>query len=194
MVDAPAGARIPRGIRTTDGVNGVIAREESHLKTLLVLRHAKSSWADAGQDDHDRPLNGRGKRDASRMGRLLAEEQLVPDLIVTSSAKRARKTARRVAKGCDCVDRVREAESLYLAAPDAYVRLLSEVGDDVARLLVVGHNPGISLWASSLTGEPHELPTAALVAIHLAIDRWGELALDSRGKLVQIWLPRELED
>ncbi len=70
------------------------------MKTLLVLRHAKSSWKDSGLADHDRPLNKRGKHDAPRMGTLLAKEDLVPDLIISSSAKRAKSTAEAVAMNC----------------------------------------------------------------------------------------------
>src|SRR5215510_9473869 len=66
------------------------------MKTLLLLRHAKSSWKDSDLDDHDRPLNQRGKRDAPRMGQLLKDEQLVPEFILCSSAKRCRKTAEHV--------------------------------------------------------------------------------------------------
>ena len=90
------------------------------MKTLLILRHAKSDWETPDVADHDRPLNGRGKRDAPRMGRLLRDENLVPDLIISSTAKRARKTAKLVAEASGYEGEIRLAETLYLAGPEAY--------------------------------------------------------------------------
>ena len=97
------------------------------MKTLLILRHAKSSWKDASLADHDRPLNKRGKRDAPRMGRLLQEQDLVPDRIISSTAKRARNTAKAVAKACNCKDKVELTSEFYHAGPGAYLAVLQNV-------------------------------------------------------------------
>ncbi|MFG0335704.1 MAG: SixA phosphatase family protein, partial [Maioricimonas sp. JB049] len=83
------------------------------MKTLLLMRHAKSSWADPSKADHDRPLNARGKRDAPRMGQWLLEQNLVPDRIVSSTARRARKTASRVASGCGYTAEIVHERALY---------------------------------------------------------------------------------
>jgi phosphohistidine phosphatase len=162
------------------------------MKTLLLLRHAKSSWAEPGATDHDRPLNDRGKHDAPRMGRFLLEQQLLPDLIVSSTAKRARKTAERVVAACGYQGDLQITESLYLAQPVAYLRLLQTFADDRQRVLMVGHNPGLEDLVELLTGEIVALPTAALVKIAIDIDRWSDLSTDTPGRLEHIWRPKEL--
>ena len=91
------------------------------MKTLLLLRHAKSSWKDKDASDHDRPLNKRGKRNAALMGWLLQKEVLVPDIIVSSTAVRARDTAVRVAKSCYYKGQITYADSLYLGGTGAYL-------------------------------------------------------------------------
>lgn len=162
------------------------------MKTLLLLRHAKSSWNDENQADHDRPLNRRGKEDAPRMGRLIATEHLVPDMILSSTAKRARKTAAKVAEHCGYSGEVRKLDELYLAAPDIYIATLHGLADDVHRVLVVGHNPGLQLLVTVLSGANQDFPTAALAQIELPIDAWSDLMRETRGQLVRLWRPRDL--
>ena len=163
------------------------------MRQLLLLRHAKSSWDDAGVRDHDRVLNERGELTAPRMGRLLVELDLVPDRLLTSSALRARRTADLVAiaAGLDpasiiCV------EDLYLAPPAMIVDLIRRKGGDAARLLVVAHNPGLEELVASLAGQSEAFPTAALAALSIDIDDWNELALLSPARIDGIWRPREL--
>ncbi len=162
------------------------------MKTLLLLRHAKSSWKDENQADHDRPLNRRGKEDAPRMGRHIAAERLMPDLILSSTAKRARKTAAKVAEHCGYSGEVRKLNELYLAAPDVYIATLHALPDDVRRVLVVGHNPGMQMLVAVLSGANGDFPTAALAQIELPIDAWSDLTRETRGRLVRLWRPREL--
>ena len=162
------------------------------MKTLLILRHAKSSWADAGMTDHDRPLNDRGKRDAPRMGLLIVELGLQPDIVVSSTAKRARSTAKRVieAGGFTCPKQL--LEELYLAPADTYIETLRQLGDAGDRVLAIGHNPGLEQLVALLTGSYEALPTAALVQIDFDIDSWSQLADPPSGQLMGIWRPREL--
>src|ERR671934_2596347 len=94
------------------------------MKSLLILRHAKSSWKHPELSDHDRPLNKRGKRDAPKIGHLLKEKDLVPDLIISSTAVRAEKTAKLVAKASKYKGNVTLTDSLYAAGPDAYIDVL----------------------------------------------------------------------
>jgi phosphohistidine phosphatase len=164
------------------------------MKTLLILRHAKSSWKQEGLTDHDRPLNKRGKRDAPRMGKLLRESGLAPDLIISSTAKRARKTASKVAKKCEYQGVIELTGELYLAPPQDYLRVLRNVPDDYSRVMVVGHNPGLEELLSVLTGTRTQLPTAALAQVDLPIDRWQELDGAVEGELCDLWLPRELDE
>jgi phosphohistidine phosphatase len=162
------------------------------MKTLLILRHAKSSWADPGMADHDRRLNDRGKRDAPRMGKLIAELGLHPDIIVSSSAKRARSTAKRVieAGGFTCPKQL--LEELYLAPANTYIETLRQLGDAGDCVLAIGHNPGLEQLVATLTGDFETLPTAALVQIDFDIDSWAELPCEPKGQLRGVWRPKEM--
>ena len=162
------------------------------MKTLLILRHAKSSWSDGGLSDHDRPLNKRGKRDAPRIGSLLREENLAPDLIITSSARRALTTAEAVSDACGFGDQMIVTRDLYHADPETYLMAARQYGEDHDAILVVGHNPGIEELVVELTGEWHRMPTAALAEVHLDIDRWQDLTGDEEGELANLWLAREI--
>src|SRR5262245_25690191 len=108
------------------------------MKMLLILRHAKSSWKDEELPDHDRPLNKRGKREAPRMGRLLADHGLLPELILCSTAKRAKKTAARVIKSSGYAGPIEFHRELYAAPPAEYVVVLRQFGDPHDRVMVVG--------------------------------------------------------
>jgi phosphohistidine phosphatase len=162
------------------------------MKTLLILRHAKSGWGDPTLADHDRPLNARGKRDAPRMGQLLADQDLTPDLIVSSTAKRARKTAAKVAEASGCKREIELNGRLYHAYPADYVHVLREVDDQHQRVLVVGHNPGLEELVATMAGEYLPMPTAALAHVVIDIDYWGDLKTSTTGRLVSLWLPKEL--
>jgi phosphohistidine phosphatase len=162
------------------------------MKTLLILRHAKSSRDEPYLPDHDRPLTERGKRDAERIGTLLLERQLVPELILSSTAKRARKTASRVAQACGSAEEIQMTSRLYEAHPSQFIELLREVEDRHATVLVVAHNPGLEGLVWHLTGQRESLPTAALAQVTLPIDRWQDLGVPPGGQLVQVWRPKEL--
>ena len=160
------------------------------MKTLLILRHAKSDWDQPGVGDHDRTLSPRGKRDAPRVGQWLRDEHLVPDLIISSSAKRARKTAKLVADTSGYEGEIRLEGELYMAGAEAYLDALREAPDACQCVMVVGHNPGLEELLETLTGEAEALPTAALAQIALPIASWQELGEDIEGELVRLWLPR----
>ena len=114
------------------------------MKTLLILRHAKSSWKHAELPDFDRPLNKRGKRDAPRMGELLRQADLLPDLVLSSSAQRARQTTQAVVDSSGYGGEVRWMDSLYAAPPESYLEALRALDDSLQRVMLVGHNPSIS--------------------------------------------------
>ena len=162
------------------------------MKTLLLLRHAKSSWKHAEQTDHARPLNTRGTRDVPRMGALVRDRRMAPDLIISSSAVRAARTAGAVADACGFDGTVRSEPRLYLADPRTILEVLGEVAGDVSRVLIVGHNPGLEGLVTLLTERDETMPTAALAEISLPIDDWVELGPGTRGELVELWRPREL--
>ena len=160
------------------------------MKTLLVLRHAKSSWTDPARDDHERPLNKRGRRDAPRMGELVREFGLIPDVIISSDAVRARLTAEAVAEAARYAGEILLDPRLYLACPADILSLLATVRANAGTVMIVGHNPGLETLVEQLTGERQDLPTAALAQIDLPIDQWRGLKRSTRGTLAGLWRPR----
>jgi phosphohistidine phosphatase len=165
------------------------------MKTLLLLRHAKSSWKDPDLPDHDRPLNKRGQNDAPRMGKLLKDEDLIPDLIMSSTAVRAKKTAELVAKACKYKgEEISLNQSLYGAEPAGYLKILQELSDKDKAVLVVGHSPSVEETVDVLTGSPDVImPTCTLAHISLPIQNWAELNKQKiKGKLLKVWRPKEL--
>jgi phosphohistidine phosphatase len=113
------------------------------MKTLLVLRHAKSSWSDPARDDYQRPLNKRGRRDGPRMGELVREYGLIPDLVISSDAVRARLTAEAMAEAARYAGEVLLDQHLYLASPADILSLLRTVRENADTVMIVGHNPGL---------------------------------------------------
>ena len=163
------------------------------MKTLLILRHAKSSWKELGLTDHDRPLNKRGKRDAPQMGELIKQEGLVPDLMLSSTARRACNTAEIVAESSGYRREIQLATEFYHAPPSIYLNVLIGLSDEIKRVMVIGHNPGLEELLELLTGRYEAFPTAALAYVSLDIAAWHEVSEHTRGTLVNLWRPRELE-
>lgn len=162
------------------------------MKTLLVLRHAKSSWSDPALDDHERPLSKRGRRDGPRMGELLREHGLIPDVVISSDAVRARLTAEAVADAARCAGQVLLDRRLYMASPADIRSLLRTMPERAETVMIVGHNPGLEELVALLTGERRDLPTAALAQIVLPIDQWRDLGRSTAGTLLGYWCPKEL--
>jgi len=162
------------------------------VKTLLLMRHAKSSWKQPGLTDRERPLNRRGRRDAPKMGHLLRKEDLVPQHILSSTALRARLTAEAVAEASGCDGEILFLDGLYGAEPQDYVDALHLIPDGVDPVLVIGHNPGMEDLLELLTDQRERLPTAAVVYLRLPIERWAHLTHQTEAECVQAWRPREL--
>jgi phosphohistidine phosphatase len=162
------------------------------MKTLLVLRHAKSSWSDPALDDHERPLNKRGRRDAPRMGKLVRKHGLIPDIVICSDAVRARLTAEAVAEAARYPGKILLDQQLYMASPADIFSLLRRMRENAETVMIVGHNPGLEELVAQLTGEQQDLPTAALAHIVLPIDQWRDLKLSTRGTLQGRWRPKDL--
>jgi phosphohistidine phosphatase len=147
-------------------------------RRLSLLRHAKSSWSDAGLDDFDRPLNSRGKHDAPMMGRRLLERGARPSLIVTSPAKRARATAKKIAKTLNYPQEFLQSDKeLYLASPEQILAVIARQDDQFQDIMVVGHNPGLTELASQLSGRYIDnIPTTGVVCLETEADSWSDLA------------------
>ena len=150
-------------------------------RTVLIMRHGKSRWDEPNVADHDRRLTGRGKEDARRMGEELRARDLVPDAIVSSTARRARSTARRVRRASGSEGRVRLHAGLYFEGLEPFVEVL-----------LVGHNPTVEELVFHLTGEVVAMPTATLAGVELAIDDWSEVDETTAGTLRLLVTPREL--
>ena len=145
---------------------------------LYLVRHAKSSWADPGMADMARPLNGRGKHDAPVMGRRLKARGVVPDLIITSPAKRARRTTKEIAKAMGYEGDVDIADSIYGGGAGEIIRVAQSVDASVASLIVVGHNPDMTELANSLADfHIDNVPTCAIFCARF--DAWESVGLDA---------------
>jgi phosphohistidine phosphatase len=162
------------------------------MRVLLLLRHAKSSWESAGLADHDRPLNNRGKRDAPRMGKVLLEEGIVPEIIISSSAIRARSTAKKVAKSSRYKGEVIIESSLYSGGPIEYLNVLRRQPDQARTVLMVGHNPDIEQLLEMLTRKEIIMPTCSLAAVNLPVDQWKKLTNSTKAEVRKVWCPKEL--
>ena len=162
------------------------------MKTLLLMRHAKSSWDDPTLQDFDRPLNPRGHRDAPRMGQFLKENAMTPDHVVTSTAVRAQTTADFVAAQCSVSDRVTPVSDLYHANVDDWQETIQALSPDWDCVLCVGHNPGIEEFIGTITSQYIRMPTAAIAHLSCEVDDWGTFAHGASVELHQVWRPKDL--
>lgn len=165
------------------------------MKRLLLCRHAKSSWKDITLEDIDRPLNKRGKRDAPEMGRRLAASGIKPDMIISSPARRACKTARQLAKltgfGKKNVILLRE---VYAASANELLAIVREFDDAASVVFVVGHNPETTVLANMLGDlDIDNVPTCGVVALDFAVDSWQQIG-ETKGTLVFFDYPRKGEE
>ncbi|OWV90901.1 phosphoglycerate mutase [Rhizobium sp. R72] len=169
-------------------------------RRLLLLRHAKSAWP-ADVADHDRPLAGRGEKAAPLMGRYLAREKLIPDLVLVSSARRTQETWKLVAKKLPSSIEKLDTEDLYEASAAKIAAVVQAVDPSVRTLMLIGHNPGFQDLAEGLigAGDPEacagirqKFPTAALAVIAFDADRWKQLKPKS-GTLERFVTPRSLD-
>jgi phosphohistidine phosphatase len=161
------------------------------MKTLLLLRHAKSSWKEAGLRDFDRPLNKRGLKAAPLIGRFMRRKKIEPDLVLSSPAERARQTASLVVEHGRLPAETRYDERIYEADVARLLEVVSEIGDAVEEVLLVGHNPGLEELLSRLTGANERMPTAALACIELNAEEWSKLR-GAGGRLAWLVKPKEL--
>lgn len=145
------------------------------MKTLLLVRHAKSSWGDPSLPDRERPLNERGKRDAPRMGKRLAELGVKPDVILSSPARRAFKTARILAGelGYKRED-IRVDTRLYAAQPEVLLHVIRELCVGKKCVMLVGHNPELTETAHRYSAAITHLPTCAVAEFAFAAGSWAD--------------------
>lgn len=144
------------------------------MKTLTIVRHAKSSWHEPVLSDRERPLNKRGQRDAPRMGKRIADAGIRPSLIISSPATRAWTTAQIIAEELSYpVEFLQRENSLYLASLNDILDVIVAQDDDFNSLMVVGHNPGLTNMVNFLSpGITANLPTAGVVSVTIDQDDW----------------------
>jgi phosphohistidine phosphatase len=148
------------------------------MKTLFILRHAKSSWEDTDLADRDRPLNRRGLEAAPLVGKTIRRNQFQIDSIISSSAKRAVQTAVSVKEAAQIKADIRFDDRIYDASPRRLLQIASELDDKIKSVMLVGHNPGLEGLLKMLTQEVEVMPTAAFAVIDLRIDNWKEIQID----------------
>lgn len=163
------------------------------MKTLLLMRHAKSSWGNSSLSDHDRPLNRRGKRACRFMGSFLREQGLIPDKIICSTAVRARSTVDGLLESISIEDEVIYTRELYLADVDTLLEQLRPLRDEIEVVMLIGHNPGMNYFLDIICEEQDHMPTAAIAEIEFDIQSWHELSINVSGKLKNLWKPKEVQ-
>lgn len=162
-------------------------------KHLVLMRHAKSDWSESSQRDFDRELNFRGHRDAPRMGARLAQEKaIVPDLVISSSALRAKLTALYVCEQLKYPeDQILLEDDIYDASVRTLLRVVNELDDNKHSVLLFGHNQGLTYFAEALTkAEIGNIPTAGVVSIHFEIDSW-KMVSEGLGRLEWFIYPKD---
>jgi phosphohistidine phosphatase len=165
------------------------------MKTLLLMRHGKSSWKESNIPDHDRPLNRRGKHDAPLMGKLLRDQKMNLDLIISSTALRAETTANLIAKAVRYKGKIILDKSIYNAEPMDLLTLLSNSSDEYNSILLVGHNPTVEETVQMIANSPEiTMATCAIAHLTLSIDTWTDLKEKQTfsSKLENFWTPKEL--
>lgn len=167
------------------------------MKTLILLRHAKSGWDDPELADHDRPLAARGREAAPRMGAWLKAHGPVPDLVLCSTATRARQTLALALEVLGAEPETRFDRGLYLAGATAVLARVRRAPDEAATVMVVGHNPDFEQLARRLAATggraaldrlAEKYPTAGLAVIELPVERWAEAG--PGGRLIAFETPK----
>ncbi len=163
------------------------------MKTLILMRHAKSSWKDPYLKDRDRPLNEIGKKEIPVMSELFVEQELLPEVILSSSAARARQTVEMLVEASGFQGEVQYLDSFYMAECQQYLDAIKALPNKLERVMIVGHNPGLEGLLQILSGQLKSLPTAAIAYISLPIQSWRDLGDGVAGELIGLWQPRDLK-
>lgn len=162
------------------------------MKTLYLLRHAKSSWKDETLSDIERPLNGRGRKAAQTIGDFLKREGIIPDLVLSSSAVRARQTTDLLLKAANFSTDLRFDERIYEAGAQKLLEVVKQVEKSKKSVLLVGHNPGLEEFLEVLTGATDSMPTGTLSKVVLEASSWAAIG-DNGGTLEWIVKPKQLK-
>ena len=163
------------------------------MNRLLLMRHAKSSWKEADIPDHERPLKKRGLKDAEMMGKLLKSKKIVPGLILSSTANRAKKTAEILAKACKIDKEIIFSDDLYMAEPADILKVIKDHAKKEKAIIVIGHNPGLEAFLQIMTGKVESLSTSSIAYLGAKIDKWKDLSSNENVSLKKLWRPKDLK-
>lgn len=163
-----------------------------NMKTLYILRHAKSSWDNADLSDFERPLNERGLKAAPLVGGVMKANGFEPEIVLSSPARRAEQTAALIKESAGIGAAIQFDERIYEASPARLLEIIAEQNEKAASFLLVGHNPGLEGLLKFLTGELHPMPTAALAVVDLETEKWSEVN-SVKGNLRTLIRPREIQ-
>lgn len=162
------------------------------MKSLLLLRHAKTIKKDAPISDEMRPLSDSGKYDVYQMGNFLKNTKLFPSLIISSSAKRAKDTSNLLAESIGYNKEVHLSELLYETSAQDYINVISEISNNINIVLLVGHNPILENFVELITNNLIIMENCSLVHIVLPITRWIEIKTNPKGKLNKLVTIKDL--
>lgn len=162
------------------------------MKTLLLMRHGKADWKDVKKDeDKFRPLTKKGMKDIKTMIELLEDKEIFPEMIITSTAKRARDTASMLLAQCCGEITLQAVDALYMAEPVDIIDSLTVVDDRINLLMVIGHNPGLEGLLQHLTGKVESLSTSNIACLHLPIEHWSQISLETLAEKWEKWKPKD---
>lgn len=163
------------------------------MKTLYLLRHAKSDWKDPELQDFDRPLNNRGREAAPLIGRYVRKRKLRVDLLLSSPATRARQTAALVKEAAKLSTELLYDERIYEATAATLLEVVTQTAETADTLLLVGHNPGLEELLTLLTGETRSMRTASLACVAFDLEKWSKVR-ERTGRLEWLVRPNDLAD
>ncbi len=165
------------------------------MKNIILIRHAKSSWKNLELADHDRPLNKRGKRDAPLMGEHLKQKAIKPDLILSSPAKRAMKTAGIISKNIGFpINQIEEREEIYGASHSTLTAIIQQIEDRFETVILFGHNPALTQLTLFLTHHSIDnIPTCGVVSVTFEILNWEEVS-EGKGNVDFFEYPKKIHN
>jgi len=162
------------------------------MKKLYLIRHAKSSWDELEVDDFDRDLNKRGYKNAPMMAKRLKKGCVEPDIILSSSAKRAKKTAKMIAEGVGYSEKIVFDDKLYVAMPKVLLKKIKNIKDKHKTAFLIGHNPELNMLAEELVGFDDNIVTCGVLEIQFSTKSWDKISADN-AKLISYDYPKKEE-
>ena len=168
-------------------------QDKKEMKKLFIIRHAKSSWKDYSLNDFDRPLNKRGKLNAPFMGDKLKEKKIVPDIIVSSPALRAKTTAEIIAKKVKYLKKIIFKKEIYDADIGALHNILTKLNDENSVLFLFGHNPDLNMLAEEYVDFDENIPTCGVVEIEFDCDKWKDIS-SKNAKFISFDYPKRYKE